>query len=249
MLELEPAVREELDALAPREPEEAPDWDDVRRRARLSERRRRRGAGRVAVVAAAASAVVAVPSIALSSEVRRFLRLEDPRPTEPVLLEARLLVEAPAGDGIVARMYEAPASGGGACEFVTVAPAGSSERPERSGGGGCTLDAGTARRIHSPELPIQWTVNVNRKTRWNDATWTPPVLSGWVAPRLGATRVVLEWNGGAEEAAFANDHFVYADASLYNPPEQNLPYEIAAYDAGGREVARERIPRDLMSID
>ena len=38
-------------------------------------------------------------------------------------------------------------------------------------------------------------------------------------------------------------------AFLYEPPEDTLPFAIVAYDAGGREVAREPIPRDALYVD
>jgi hypothetical protein len=185
--------------------------------------------------------LAALPSLALSSEVRRVFGLQDP--PEPLVAQARLLVEAPIGDGRMARVYEAPSSTGGHCWFTAYLAGGSTVRPETpDGGASCTVGPNS----HQPpgsEPPILWSISVQPKARSTNARWTPPVIDGWVNPDLRATKVVLEWATGSRESAFANDHFVLVESTLGAPPAENLPYSIVAYDAHGREVARATIRR------
>ena len=85
------------------------------------------------------TAGVAVPSLALSSDLHDLLGLSDAHP-KPLLEEGRLLVEAPADRGKVARLYAAPSSMGGTCWFVDRAPHGAPVRAsDDDGGGSCQI--------------------------------------------------------------------------------------------------------------
>jgi hypothetical protein len=242
-------IRTELNTLAPYEEHEAVDWEDVLRRSfpastwpgRVSETHVRHMRRRVALAVAAVTLLAALPSLALSSDVRRVIGLQDP--PEPVVAEARLLVEAPIDDRRMARVYEAPSSTGGHCWFTAYLPAGSTARPETPDGGvSCT--AGPDPESSGP--PILWSLSIQPKPPSTNASWTPPVIDGWINPNLHATKVVLEWSTGSRAFVFANDHFVLVEARLAQPPAES-PYSIVAYDAEGDEVAHATIRRVLES--
>jgi hypothetical protein len=239
-------IRGELDSLAPYEGREAADWNDVLRRSfpantwhgRVSATRVRHRRRRVTLGLAAVMLLAALPSLALSSEVRQVIGLED---SEPVVAQARLLVEAPIGDGRMARVFDAPSSTGGYCWFTAYSSAESTVSPTApDGGASCTAGATSGQRRGS-EPPILWSVSVQPKPRSTNARWTPPVIDGRVNPGLHAAKVVLEWTGGSREFSFANNHFVLVESRLYEPPAEDLPYLIVAYNADGREVARAAI--------
>jgi hypothetical protein len=192
------------------------------------------------------AAAVAVPSLALSSDLRDLLWLSDVHP-KPVFAQARLLVEAPADRGEVARLYEAPSSIGGTCRFVDRAPAGSPVRTSDDDGGGmCQI--GQPAQPPASDAPMSWSIGMQPKTPDNVRGWRAPMLDGWVNPDLGATRIALEWTGGSVELPFANDHFLFVSESLYEPPESNFPYELVAYDASGAEVGRTRIFKTALRV-
>jgi hypothetical protein len=249
---VEEVIRLELEALAPREDGDRADWLEVRRRAGLpipdsgsGSHRWRRGALVFSLLVLLAAAV-AVPSLGLGSDLRELLGLRNP-PPRPVFDQARLLVEAPAGNGEVARLYEAPASTGGTCWFVDRVPTGSPARTADSDSGGmCRI--GESATPPDPQIPITWSVGMQPKTRNNARGWRAPILDGWVNPELRATRVALEWRGGSVELPFANDHFLLVSESLYEPARKNLPYELVAYDGAGAEVARTRIFKSALYV-
>ena len=241
MLDVDRVIERELEELAPPDPHALGEWKDVRERAGFTPKRR----WHLGVVAVALAAAVAVPSIAFSSAVRKLLGFEEPR---AVLAQAKLLVEAPAAHGLVARVYEAPAKDGGRCLFADIVAADAPVVPERMGGGWCQIGA-PVRPPTEDAPPIQMMMSHAPTTRDNERTWQPPLLSGRVDPALGAERVVLEWNGGSQDLAFANDHFVVVTNVLYEPPESSLPIAVVAYDGGGTEVARQAIARDWLSLD
>ena len=251
-LSVEELIRRELEALAPNEGAGRANWREVRRRAGIPipdsgniSRRVRRGALAFSLLVLLA-ATVAVPSLGLGSDLRDLLGLSN-APPRPVFDKARLLVEAPADKGDVARLYEAPSSTGGTCWFVERVPIGTPARTADSEGGGICR-SGESATPPGREAPITWSVGMQPKTRNNTRGWRAPILNGWVNPELGGTRVVLEWTGGSIDVPFANDHFLFVSESLYEPAGKNLPYELVAYDAAGAEVARTRIVKSALYV-
>ncbi len=245
---VEDALRQELELLSPPDDGSGVAWPEICRRASTSTRpmatvqqqppRRRRGLA-VFAIAVIVAAAVAVPSLALSSDLRDLLGLSDAH-HEPLFAQARLLVEAPADRGEVARLYEAPSSLGGICWFVDRTPAGSPVRSsDNDGGGMCQI--GQAAQPPASDAPMTWNIGRQPKTPNNARGWRAPILDGWVNPDLGATRIALEWTGGSIELPFANSHFLYVSESLYDPPASNFPYELVAYDSSGAAVGRPRI--------
>jgi hypothetical protein len=198
-------------------------------------------------LAVATLAAIAVPTVALSGTAQRFLGLAD-RPG-PVLDEAQFVLEAPAGDGVVARLYTSPFNRGGECVFTTFAKAGSPIRPvERNGGGSC------ARTMQLPPgEPFTFSVSL---TRLPLASWLRPdpstgpraAIDGVVAPDLQAARVELQWASGSENLVFMDDYFLLVTDRLFNPPERDLPFEVVAYDAQGKEVARRKVPSSSLYL-
>ena len=225
------------------------DWDDVRRRAAPTRNSPRRKRIALAVVSAVV-AVVAVggPTVAFSGTVQRLLGLSDH--PGPVLSQARFILEAPAGDGVVARTYTSPFSEGGQCEFQAFAPAGSPVLPaERNGGGSCTT--GPSTRSRSSES-ISFFVNVGRpaaaRLRPDSAARPLAMLGGVVPASLHVTRVELQWATGAAPFVFKEGHFLLVFRRLVNPSESDLPVFIVAYDAQGMEVAREKVPSSQLYV-
>jgi hypothetical protein len=252
---VEDLIRQELELLSPREDVSRVGWPDVCRRAGMrvppatnvqqqSSRRKRRLM--VLALVTIAAAAVAVPSLALNSDLRDLLGFAG-APPEPVFAEARLLVEAPADRGEVARLYEAPSSAGGTCWFVDRVPAGSPvHTSDDDAGGMCQI--GQRGQPPASNVPMSWSIGMQPKTPNNVAGWRAPVLDGWVNPELGATRIALEWTGGSVELPFANDHFLFVSELLYDPPDANFPYELVAYDASGAEVGRTRIVKTALRV-
>ena len=192
-------------------------------------------------------AAIAVPAVALSGTVERFLGLAD-RPG-PVLQEARFVLEAPAEDGVVARLYTSPFNRGGECVFTTFARAGSPTRPvEESGGGSCA---------QTMQLPKGETVQVSVSlARRPLASWLRPdpsagpraAIDGAVSPDLQVARVELQWANGSQDVVFKDNYFLLVTDRLFNPPEQDLPFAVVAYDAQGKEVARRTIPSSWLYL-
>lgn len=202
-----------------------PDWDDVLDRACKG-----RGKSRLRMLAlvAAVLACIVIPTLALSASVRDLIF---PR---PVLTEATLLVSSPIGNGKVARMWESPSSTGGDCRFVTADAADTDERPARTGAGYCA--SGTTQTRPAP-VPLWAGLSIQHRSGAGP-NWLPPIISGEVAPSLGAARVELRWRTGATPLALSNGFFLGGSPNLYRPSFNNLPYTVIAYNSDGREVAR-----------
>jgi hypothetical protein len=203
---------------------------------------RRRFALAVAILVA-----IAVPTVALSGTAQRFLGLAD-RPG-PVLDDAQFVLEIPAGDGVVVRLYTSPFNRGGECVFTTFAKAGSPIRPvEASGGGSC----GQTMEL-PPGEPFTFAVSL---TRLPLASWLRPdpstgpraAIDGMVAPDLQAARIDLQWASGSQEFVLKDHYFLLVTDRLFNPPEEDLPFWVVAYDAEGKEVARRKVPSNSLYL-
>lgn len=224
--DLDPAV---LDVLERHYPAtlRSPDWPDVLGRSAARPRRR----WRMVALVAAVLVGVAVPAFALSASVRGLLGFP-----QPVLAKARLMVSTPIADGRILRVWESPSDTGGVCWFSTAERSDTDQRPAHMGGGGCST-SGDFHALHAGLL-LQASVATQART----ANWVPPTVSGWLNPKLHATRVELRSRTGAAlPLAYANNYFVGVSATLFRPSFDNLPYHVVAYDSRGREVARQKI--------
>ena len=236
MIDVEPIVRNELNRIYP-EPDVEPDWDGALVAAGLGQPRRiarlwRQRNVRLVALAVLGLLATVVPAVALSATVREFLGLS------PVLAEARLVLEVPAGEGLVARLYTSPSEHGGECKFVDVAPAGSPPQVTRMGAGGC----GPPVQALWDGAPITTHMSIGRGT-------PPAFIDGTVRPELGVARVELKWSTGSEPLAYKDGFFLGVTDMIYNPPAERLPFFVVAYDDGGREVARFKIPSDWLYLD
>ena len=203
------------------------DWSDVRRRVPQSRHR-----GRFALLAAAAVFAVAVPAFALSASVRGLLGFG----IQPEYAHARLAVSTPISKGRVARVWVAPAKGGGVCEFVTVDPAGSTGKPKQAtGGGSCSERAGLG-----PGL--SWSFSHGRGPALT-------VFHGHYGRLVPVTRVDLRWHGGSQRLAVGHRFFLGEAPVLSDPPFTRLPFDVVVLGPGGRTVARERIPTSFLYLD
>jgi len=208
------------------------DWDDVLQRANAQTVTMHRR--RLALVAAAVLLAIALPTLALSASVRGLFGLG--RPPRPEYRQARLAVSAPIPGGRVARVWVAPSTTGGTCEFVTIDPAGRNRHPVRmTGGGGCTL--GHA-RFHGQ---LSWSFSRGRRDT--------PIVHGRVGANLHAARVELRWHGGVQQLAYSGGYFVAASPALKDPPFRRLPYDIVVYNTDGRIAAQSRIPTSFLYLD
>jgi hypothetical protein len=231
----------------------AADWQDVLRRSTPSGRRG--GNPIVAIAVLVVIVAIAVPAIALSTTVQRLVGFGEGG--GPVAPQARLILEAPAGDDVVVRLYSAPSSQGGECEFIHYAKAGAPvDVPQPNGAGWCRNDVGgtQSHADQSPRSPaFTFSVSVSptpvAATLRRDSTGPHVVISGSVAPNLQAASVKLEGPSRSESLHFIDNHFLTATDSIYRPRPNELPIDIVAYDAQGREVARERIPFDSLDPD
>jgi hypothetical protein len=243
-----PDAEDALDRLAPRDETPARDWADVVRRAPRSARRPS-NALRLALGVAVGALLLVTSALALSHDLRRSLTfgLWSDRPVRPVFAAARLLVEAPAGNGVVARVFEAPASaGGGTCWFTERVPAGTAPTPQNGRGGrSCTVGAYRAER----DSPITWAIDIQPRTRNNRKSWQPPLLHGRIKNGVNAERVVLRWRTGEVQLPFKNGHFLYVSPALYRPPRRNFPYDIVAIAADGHVAAHVRIFRSALLVE
>jgi hypothetical protein len=207
---------------------------------RLQGRRRR------FVLAVAILAAIAVPTVALSGTAQRLLGLADD--PGPVLDEAQFVLESPAGDGVVVRLYTSPFNRGGECVFTTFAKAGSPIRPvERSGGGAC------AQTLQLAPGELTFSVSLTRLPlaswlRTDPSTGPRAAIDGVAAPDLEAARVELQWASGSEDFVFEDGYFLLVTDRLFNPPEQDLPFEVVVYDAQGKEVARRKVPSESLYL-
>jgi hypothetical protein len=215
--------RAELERLAPAGEIPASDWALVERGAR-----RRSGRVRLALVAAILVAAIAVPTLALSASVRGLLGFGNY--VSPRYAEARLAVSTPIAGGRVARLWVAPSTKGGECEFVTLDPAGAVRQPtQMTGGGVCTLGA----------HPVLGTLN------WSFSHGKQPLLSGR-ASKAHTAGVKLQWHGGSQQLTYANKHFIAVAPALHDPPFGRLPFDLVAVDRAGRAVGRSRIPTSFL---
>lgn len=245
MIDVEPVIREELERLAPEAERELPDWDDVVRRASSRARPQRPRSHRSALIVAVALAV-AVPALAFSSGVRSLLGFEW---SEPVLDQASLLVSAPVGNGFYAHAWTSPSSTGGWCEFLTIdhSPVARSAS-DNNGGGGCSTNGGRRPRA-SREVPLTISVSVSRRLKSGVPTnWVPPIVEGAVLPSLRPARVEVIWNGGSLPLRLRNNNILGGSPALYMPPFENFPYTVVAYDARGKEVARQRLQSPTLML-
>jgi hypothetical protein len=185
------------------------------------------------VVAAVVIAVAAVPTLAFSDGIRSFLGWE----SLPVFEKSRLLVSAPVAESTVAHLWGSPSRTGGECFFVTFSTRGKVERPSRmTGGGSCSL-APHSRPSGSTLLGLSFSKVATAPP--GAAAGVPPILTGYVDPSVGATRVELRWTGGSKELAYANDYFLGGVMrALFDAPKKVTPIRVIAYDAKGREVDR-----------
>jgi hypothetical protein len=210
-----------------------------------TEPRRRIRRRQVAVAVAIALLAVATPTLAFSGIVRKVFRDDG----WAVLEEARLAVSAPVGAGVMAHVWTSPSRPGGTCHFVTYGPP-DPEPPDQMGAGGCSdrpPPSDAPALVHVGGSGDVWIAGMAGERGATDSV--PPIVDGWINPKLGATRVELRWNGGSAPLAFANDHFVGVSEALHNPPAALLPFHVVAYDAEGREVFRLKLPAASLDSD
>lgn len=234
MVDTDSVIRLELDRLAPAGEVAAADWDQVLRRAGLRPSARRL---RLVLAAVATAAVMIGPAVALSAGVRSFLGLQSE--PSPRYAQARLVVSAPLPGGRVARLWVAPSTQGGECEFVTYDPADSRRsKPLRmTGGGACTIGA------HPLSTDtLTWTFSIASPT-------TPPLIEGRTHSGQQASRVELRWHGGSRLLATRNGYFIGAAPELTNPPFQQLPYDLVVLNNHGHILERARIPTSILYRD
>jgi hypothetical protein len=196
------------------------------------------------VVAAVVIAVAAVPTLAFSDGIRSFLGWE----SLPVFEKSRLLVSAPVAESTVAHLWGSPSRTGGECFFVTFSTRGKVERPSRmTGGGSCSLGP---RSRSGSSMPLSLQVPTVNTAPPGAAAGVPPILTGYVDPSLGATRVELRWTGGSKELAYANGYFLGGVMrALFDAPKEVIPIRVIAYDAKGREVHRIDLDAAWFRID
>jgi hypothetical protein len=237
MLDVEEAIRTELERLAPESGHRDPDWPDARVRAGepLSRRRSRR----LWLAAAAFAIVVATPTIALSAGVRSFLGITP----HPVVSKARLIISAPVGNAFYAHLWNSPSSTGGECSFTSLdhhaIPTGT---PSANGGSGCTYTGTQPIFTATATHPLTVGVAIERRLKGGDPKkWVPPVVSGNVLAALHASRVEIEWRHGSYRLNLQNGYLVGGTPKLYMPPFRDFPFYVVAYNASGRVVARKKI--------
>jgi hypothetical protein len=244
MLDAEPVIREELDRLAPYEPAPAT-WEELVSRAREHGQppHRRWRSTFVAVVVLLA---VGVPTVAFSAGVRGLLGFPI---SHPVLHEARLLVSGSVGNRFYAHSWVSPSSTGGRCAFTTVDHDPMTRRPQRQGGGGCTIHGNARFNQASEQLPLIVGMSIARRLRSGDpAKWVPPIVSGSVLSRLHTRRVEIRWRGGSHPLTLRGSYFIGGGRFLYMPPFREFPFFVVAYDAGGREVARQKLDSPTLRL-
>jgi hypothetical protein len=218
MAELSPTLVAELDRLSPVETT-APDWLDVRRRARPAGRTR-------ALLVAAALVAVAVPSVALSSGVRSLLGLGP----QPVAAKSRLLVSAPIGNGYWVHYLQGPSNARGWCTYSIVDHSSQLDRSETmNGGGGCSPRGTRLQWVATRKRPLIAAVDVARGI--------PPYVTGMVARPLHVHRVALVWPGGSHDLMLRLWHFAGGTPAVAG----SRSVELVAYDAQGKVVASKKL--------
>jgi hypothetical protein len=245
MHDSETMILEELDRLSPLEEAPAPDWGDAVRRARPGRSARRRALLALPV----AFLAVALPAVALSSGLRSALGLGNP--PEPVLEHATMLVSAPVGNGFYAHAARAPSTTGGTCVFLTY-----NHTPgplhgtgwNRSGSSSCTTTAQVSMNPTNERLPLAPGISIARRAKHGVLrNWVPPVVFGSVYSKLHATRIALEWNGGAHDLVLRGGWFLGGTPALYMPSPDKLPFNVVAYDRAGHTLAHKTLdPKVLM---
>lgn len=228
----------------------APDWQDVLRRS--SPRGRRAGNRTIGIGVLVVILAVAAPAIALSTTMQRLVGLSDRGGL--LVTQAHLILEAPAGDDIVVRLYSAPSNLGGECEFTHYAKVGApvDPPPQPTGGGWCRIggahpsQAGESMRRAAIRLFVSVGQAPVGAALRPDSTGPHVLIGGAVLPDLYATSVRIEGPSLSERLHFNDNHFLLATDSIYKPSPDELPLNIVAYDAEGREVAREGIPAGLL---
>jgi hypothetical protein len=250
MVDVEAAIRAELDRLAPPERHASADWSSVRARAKAGAPRRRRWSRRrVAIAAPVLAAALLASAFTFSAGARSLIGLGT-RPG-PVLAESRLLVSGSIGNGLFAEVWAGPATSGGTCTFVDfsrspVPPAHAST----TDGGSVCLSRPAARAgliadgpwtVATAAFPFTVSLSITRRPPGKTPNWVPPYVNGAVYAGLHAVRVRLEWKGGSEALALRGNRFVGGGPVLYKPPLGRLPFSVVAYDAAGRVVARHRL--------
>ena len=211
------------------QPSYLPDWNNVLARAKPRAHQR----ARIVAVLAGALVAVVVPTLAFSQSVRQLFGLTAPA---PVLNQARLRLSVPGGPNVV-RLWTAPSTKGGQCEFVQIAPRNSKATANSNGGGSCS----PAARSQPRRLGITWTLtSLLRGSR-------RAVLNGFVLSRRRVAGVDLHWATGRSRLAYKDGYFL-AVLTIYNPPKSRLPYEIVASDEKGREVAKSRIYKGALYL-
>lgn len=201
-------------------------WDEVLRRVPRRAPARRR----VVLIAVVAAAAIALPALALSASVRGLLGFG----IQPVYAKARLAVSAPISKGRVARVWVAPAKGGGICEFVTIDPAGTTGKPSSATGGGSCAD-----RLGAG---LSWSFSHGRGP-------APPLFHGHVGRLVPIARVELRWHGGARRLVVGHRIFLGETPELADPSFDRLPFDVVVLGPSGRTVARARIPTSFLYID
>lgn len=231
-----------------------PDWQDVLRRS-SSARDQRAGSRIVAIGVLVVIVAIGLPAMALSTTMQRLVGLTERG--GPDTTQAHLVLEAPAGDDVVVRLYSAPSSQGGECEFTQYANAGAPvDLPQPNGGGWCRDDLdgnqtppGEPLRSSAVTFFVSVSPTPIAETLRPDSTGPHVVIGGSIAPSLQAASVKLEGPSLSESLHFNENHFLTATDSIYRLGPDELPLNIVVYDAQGHEVARERIPAASLAPD
>jgi len=244
MHEEEVVLAAELEQLAAGRPSQAPDWADVVRRSRPAKRTRRHAL----IALPLAVLAIVLPAVALSAGLRSALGL-GPRPT-PVLSRANLLVQAPVGNGFYAQAWRAPSTTGGTCLFLTHNRSRHRLRPVLwNGGGSCSEHGGVKLNSTTAQLPLAPGISIARRAKHGVLrNWVPPIVFGSVYPKLHATRIVLEWNGGSHQFALRGDWFLGGTPALYMPSPDKLPFNVVAYDRAGHTLAHKTLDPKILSL-
>jgi len=242
MHEAESALTAELEQLAAAGQSRAPDWADVVRRSRPANRARRHALIALPLVFLA----IALPAVALSAGLRSALGF-GPRPT-PVLSRAHLLVQAPVGNGFYAQAWRAPSTTGGTCLFLTHNRSSQHVRPILwNGGGSCSEHGGVALNFTTAQLPLA--PGIGRRAKHGILrNWVPPIVFGSVYSKLHATRITLEWNGGAHDLAVRGSWFLGGTPALYMPSPDKFPFNVVAYDRAGHTLAHKTLQAKVLML-
>ena len=228
MSDVEPLILDQLHRLSPLE-EIGGDWQAVVAHA-APHRRRRRAA--VAALTFALALAVVVPTLALSATLRNLVGLGEPQPNYN---DARLRLQVSLGEGYIARLWTAPSTQGGECEFTTYDPVNAPAKPKRiTGGGFCSLPGSHL----LPKKQLYWSLGSSLGDSF--------VLTGAAGPDLHVSHVTLRWHGGSQTIATRDGYFLGAVAIVKNPPFKLLPFDLVAGNQTGRVVKEDRIPTSVL---